>query len=161
VFPLVGTIAPNRISKARQKISGGYTVFLDLSGHVGFFRQHDNGFTGYTGAKARLVAAVADRGLTWMPFVGVTVDRQFGFSHTFDIPAQAATLFDTLLISQSNTFWGAELGLDTVFRGSATFGAKTYYLSSADTHTVGGVMFLKIPFWQPVPVVQDSGIRLK
>jgi hypothetical protein len=92
----------------------------------------------------------------------VTVDRQLGFSHTFDIPAQAATMMaaDTLNFLQSNTFWGTEAGLDTLFRGSARFGVKTFYQSSADTHTVGGSMFLKIPLWEPAPVAQDSGIRI-
>jgi hypothetical protein len=106
------------------------------------------------------MAVMPDRGFAWMPFVGVTVDRQLGFSHTFDIPAQAATGADTFFFGQDNTFWGVEAGLDILSRGSAKFGAKAFYQASADTNTAGGSLFVKIPLWEPAPVAPDSGIRI-
>jgi hypothetical protein len=176
VFPLFGTIGrnPAAIVKAPPKATGGYAVFLDVSGHFGYVRERDDGFVdsagfvygteqlsySYLGARARLMAVVPDRGFAWMPFVGVTVDRQLGFSHTFDIPAQVATVADTLNFAQDNTFWGVEAGLDILSRGSAKFGVKTFYQSSSDTHTAGGSLFVKIPLWEPAPVTQSSGIRV-
>jgi hypothetical protein len=177
VFPLFGTTAynPAVIVKAPRRTAGsGYGLFLDLSGHYGYRHERDDGFTdstgfvygteqlaySYLGARARLIAAIPDRGFAWMPFVGVTVDRQLGFSHTFDIPAQAATTADTLLFTQANTFWGVEAGLDILTRGTAKFGAKAFYQSSSDTHTTGGSLFVKIPLWDPPAVAPESGIRI-
>jgi hypothetical protein len=172
VFPLFSTIGgnPATIVKAPPKATGGYALFLDVSGHFGYRRERDDGFTdstgfvygteqlsySYLGARARLMAVVPDRGFAWMPFVGVTVDRQLGFSHTFDFPTAA----DTLSFAQDNTFWGVEAGLDILSRGSAKFGVKTFYQSSSDTHTTGGSLFVKIPLWEPAPVTQSSGIRV-
>jgi hypothetical protein len=177
VFPLFSTIGrnPAAIVKAPPKATGGYALFLDVSGHYGYVRERDDGFadsTGfvygteqlsysYLGARARLMAVVPARGFAWMPFVGVTVDRQLGFSHTFDIPAQVATAADTFNFAQDNTFWGVEAGLDILSRGSAKFGVKTFYQSSSDTHTAGGTLFVKIPLWEPAQVAaKDSGIRV-
>ena len=177
VFPLSGTTAhnPATIVKAPRRATGsGYGLFLDLSGHYGYRHERDDGFTdstgfvygteqlsySYLGARARLVAVIPSYGFAWMPFIGVTVDRQLGFSHTFDIPAQAATGADTFFFTQANTFWGAEAGLDILTRGTAKFGAKAFYQSSSDTHTTGGSLFVKIPLWEPPAVPVDSGIRI-
>jgi hypothetical protein len=179
VFALFGTAASNpaTIVKAPRPTAGvgvGYGVFLDLSGHYGYRNERDDGFTdstgfaygteqlsySYLGARARLLAVIPDRGFAWMPFAGVAVDRQIGFTHTFDIPAQAVTGADTLFFAQSNTFWGVEAGLDILNRGSARFGAKAFYQSSSDTHTTGGSLFVKIPLWEPPAVASDSGIRI-
>jgi hypothetical protein len=113
------------------------------------------------GARARLLAVIPTyRSFSWMPYVGMTVDRRLGVNHTFDIPNQAAAIADTLNFAQSNTFWGVEGGLDTLFRGSARFGIKTFYQTSADTQIIGGNVFLKIPLWEPALAAQDSGIRI-
>lgn len=176
VFPLFGTAAPNpaAIVKAPRPATGGYNTFLDLSGHYGYRHERDDGYTDSTGfaygteqlsysdlgARARLIAVIPNYGWSWAPFVGLTVDRQFGFSHTFDIPAQAGLAADTYNFAQGNTFWGVEGGLNLLTRGSATFGAKAFYQSSSDTHTTGGSLFVKIPLWEPPATAADSGIRV-
>ncbi len=177
LFPLVNTIGlnPATMVKAPPATPGGYAVFLDVSGHYAYRQENEDGFTDNTGlvygtqqlsysdvgARARLMAVVPDRGFAWVPFVGVTVDRELGLRSTFDIPAQAVTPADTLIFSPSTTFWGAELGFDLLSSdsGGAKFGMKAFYQASADTRTVGGAAFLKIPF-EDFASTTDSGIRI-
>jgi hypothetical protein len=75
---------------------------------------------------------------------------------------QAAVGFgaDTLIVSPSNTFWGSEVGLDLLNGRGVTFGLRAFYEASADTQTVGGNAYLKIPLWDPVIGTRDSGIRI-
>jgi hypothetical protein len=175
LIPLVNTIGlnPATMVKAPPATPGGYALFLDVSGHYAYRQEHEDGFTDNTGfvygtqqlsysdvgARARLIAVVPDRGFAWMPFVGATVDRDLGLRSTFDIPAQAVTPADTLIFSPSTTFWGTELGFDLLSSSSAKFGMKAFYQASADTRTVGGAAFLKIPFEDFAPTT-DSGIRI-
>jgi hypothetical protein len=35
-----------------------------------------------------------------------------------------------------------------------------FYQSSADTHTTGGSLFVKIPLWDPTLVAPNRGIRI-
>jgi hypothetical protein len=167
-FPLFGTYMPNPM-KTRQQAIGGYMLYLDVSGHGGYRREHDNGFAdsigflygderlsyGYVGGRIRLIDLIRWRGWTWLPYIGVNLDRQVGYSHTYDIPAQTGVPADTFYFGQSRTFWTGEMGLDVLTYGSARVGMKTFYTASADTHAVGGTLFLKVPLWWP-----DSGIRI-
>jgi opacity protein-like surface antigen len=175
IFPLFSPqgVSPAIIIKAPPTAFASYSLFLDASAHYAYVREHQDGFTDNTGfvygtqqlsysdvgARARVIAVVPDRGFAWMPFIGATVDRQLGFSNTFDIPAQAVTPADTLIFAPSNTFWGAELGLNILTRGSAKFGMKGFYQASTDTQTVGGSAYLRVPFWDPA-TPYDSGIRI-
>jgi opacity protein-like surface antigen len=176
LFPLFNPVGlnPAIIVKGVPTIPGGYALFLDMSGHYIYRHESADGFTdttGFTygtqqlsygdvGARARLTAVIpAGRGFAWMPFVGVTVDRQLGYSSTFDIPAQAALPADTTIFTPATTWWGAELGLDILTRGGAKFGMKAFYQASADSQTVGGSAFLRISLWDPA-TAQDSGIRI-
>ena len=121
LFPLFNTfgIKPTVIVKGPPRaVGGGYALFLDVSGHYAYVNERDDGFTDSTGfvygreqlsysdigARARLLAVIpTNLWFAWMPYVGMTVDRQLGFSHTFDIPNQAVTTADTLNFAQSNT----------------------------------------------------------
>jgi hypothetical protein len=159
------------ITKAPPKTGGGYAVLLDVSGHYGYSHDQNNGFTDNTGfvfgteqssysdvgVAARLSAIIPDNHFAWQPFVGVTFDRQLGFSNSFNIPTQAAAAADTFNFTQSNSFWGTELGVNTLVRNGVRFEVRGYYQASADTKTVGGNIVIKIPLWQPP--VGDSGIR--
>jgi hypothetical protein len=159
------------ITKAPPKTGGGYALLLDVSGHYGYFQSRDNGFTDNTGfvfgadqtsysdigLAARLAAIIPDNHFAWQPFVGVTVDRQLGFSSTFAVPNQVAAAADTFNFTQSNTIWGTELGIAILARSGIKFEVKGYYQASADTQTVGGDVVIKIPLWQPPAA--DSGIR--
>jgi hypothetical protein len=176
-IPLFGAApsSPAMPTKAPPLATGGrYAVFLNLAGSVTYLNDQNNGFTDTTGfvfgteqvsytdlgAKAKLVAVVPSSEFSWMPFVGVSVDRELGFNHTFDIPAQAATPADTLFISQSDTFWGVQAGLNILNRGGVTAGLSGFYTASADTNIVGGNVFLKIPFSYGASPAADSGITV-
>jgi opacity protein-like surface antigen len=176
IFPLFNSIELKQATmvKAAPRTSGGYALYLDLSGHYASHRENLDGFTdsaGFAfgkqqlsyndlGARARLWAAVPDHGFLWMPFVGATVDQRLGFSNTIDIPAQDATPADTLSLSPGNTFWGTELGLNVLNTGGTTFGVKGFYQASADFQTFGGSAYLRIPFWYFTEATADSGIRI-
>lgn len=175
LFPLVNTIglSPATIVKAPPTSPGGYALLLDASGHYLYRQQYEDGFTDSTGfaygtqqlsyndvgARLRLEAVVPDRGVAWMPFVGATFDQELGLNYTFGIPAQAVTPADTLIISPSTTWWGAETGLNILTPGGLKFGMKAFYQASADTQTIGGSAYLKIPFEDLAPAA-DSGIRI-
>ena len=78
LFPLVDTLGMSfaRLVSAPPTTPGGYAVFLDASGHLGYRRERDNAFTdsaglvtgaeelsyGVIGARARLTAVIPDRG---------------------------------------------------------------------------------------------------
>jgi hypothetical protein len=175
-FQLYGTTRPSPAmpTKAPPATVGGNALFLTLAGSVNYRNEWNNGFTDTTGfmfgteqvsftdlgAQAKLVAVMPSRGFSWMPYVGVSVDRQLGFSHTFDIPTQAATTADTLFIDQSNTFWGVQTGLTILSRSGISAGINGFYSSSADTNIIGGSVSLKIPFYYGPAPTGDSGIRV-
>jgi hypothetical protein len=166
---------PAMFVKAPPRSAGGYAVFLDVSGRLGYRNERDDGFTDTSGfiygteqlsywtlgGRADLIAVIPNGRFSWMPYVGVTVDQRLGFSHTFDIPNQAATTADTFSFGEANTFWGVEAGLNVLDRGGIKAGMKAYYRASSDTSTLGGNLFLKIPFFDgPVVAAKDSGIRV-
>lgn len=175
VFPLINTTgaSPAILTKAPLQSAGGYATFLDVSGHGGYLNDRDGAFTdtsgfvygteqvsfGDIGGKVKLIAVVPDSRFAWMPYVGVSVDQQFGFSHTFEIPAQAAAAADTYYFDQATTFWGVQAGLNIIDRGGVTAGVSAFYTASADTEIVGGNVFVKIPFYGDPHSAGDGGIR--
>jgi hypothetical protein len=164
VFVLANTITSASSvlpTKAPPKPSGGYGLGLDVSGHVGYSSTQTDGFTdsagldfgtgknhfGDGGASAKLFAYVPCNGLIWVPYVTGTVDREFNFSNTFNIPDQV--MFpggDLFVFTQSQTYWGAQLGLDAKGANGWTVGVKGFYSTSSDTNFVGGSAYIKIPF---------------
>ncbi len=149
-------------TKAPPKPIVGSIVALDLSGHIGYAASALDGFTdstGFTlggaqahdadiGARARLLALIPSHDVLWMPFVSATIDQLFDYSNNVNIPVQAAlTSGDVVSIQMAKTFAGAELGIEGRSLGGWTFGVKGSYQASADTSIVGGVAYLKIPFY--------------
>ena len=176
LLPLIGSsgVTPSAIpTKAMPSRIEGYSLFLDVKGNLGYQKQWNNGFTDNTGfaygteqfsytdlgGKVRLVAVVPSAGFSWMPYVGAGVDQLLGFSHTFEIPVQAATTADTIFFGQSTTFWTVQAGLNIINRASLQAGVTGFYSASADTSIFGGNVFVKIPFYADVAPVGDSGIR--
>jgi hypothetical protein len=176
VFPLFGTIgATSRtITKAPPARVDGYALYLDASGHYIYTQQHEDGFSdssGFSygtqqlsysdvGGRVRLVAVVPDHGFAWQPYIGATLDQEFGLSDTFSFPAQFGLPADTLIFSPSTTYWGAEAGLNLINAGGTKFGLGAYYQASAETQTFGGNAYLKIPFEDFAAITKDSGIRI-
>jgi hypothetical protein len=166
IFVLLNTISSGSTGnsgmprKAPPKPTGGYGLGLDLSGHIGYSNQQLDGFTdtsgfvfgtdqtrfGDVGGSARLFAIMPNNGYVWMPYVSGTVDQQFGFSSTLNIPNQAAIVGgDVLSLQEAQTFWGTTLGVDVRGPNGWTVGAKGFYQASADTNFTGGTAYVKIP----------------
>lgn len=176
LFPLINAtgLNPATVVEASPANPDSYPLFLDASGHYAYHWQHEGGFTDNTGfvygtqqlsysdlgARARLITVVSDRDFAWVPFVGATVDQRLGLNYTFDIPAQTVTPADTLIMAPSTTYWGAELGVDLVTSSSAKFGIKAFYQASADTQTVGGSAFLKIPLEDLTAATKSNGMAV-
>ncbi|HEX3936475.1 MAG TPA: hypothetical protein VHX43_03140, partial [Xanthobacteraceae bacterium] len=162
------------ISLGRSTLAGGFPLYLDVSGHYAYVFEHLNGFTdnsGFTlgaesisysdiGSEARFIVAVPTGKLAWLPYVGATFDQRLGYNYTVDVPAQAGTPSDIITFSESNTFWGAEVGADLVGPGSTKFGVKAFYQTSADMHSVGASLTLKIPFYADADPALKSGISV-
>ena len=141
---------------------------LDVSGHIGYSDGQINGFTDSTGfvfgaatakyddigARAKLFAVIPNSSFVWMPYVAATLDQEFGFSENVNMPIQAALPNgDLFSVQEAQTFWGAELGLDTQGPNGWTVGVKGFYQASADINYVGGTAYVKIPLnYTPRPV---------
>jgi hypothetical protein len=167
IFVLSGS-TPSRnssiITKAPPARVGGYTGYtlgLDLSGHIGYFDNQIDGFTDSTGfaigtgqtrygdigARAQLFQAIPGNGFVWVPYVAATIDRQFDFSSTLTIPNQAALPGgDLVSLTEAQTFWGAHLGLDVLCANGWTVGVNGFYTASSDTSFSGASAHIKIPF---------------
>jgi len=169
VFILVNTIntASPMYNKAPVKPADGYALGLDLSGHIGYQSNQDNGFVdsvgfvygtervlfGDGGLQAKLMAQIPRGSVTWVPYVGVTGDWQFGFSHTFLFPVQAALpTGDVVNFTQGTSAVGAQLGLDARWQNGWIVGVNGFYSHTSNIDIAGGKAFLKIPFG-PAPVV--------
>ena len=170
VFMLLNTITsgnPGMPTKAPPKPAWGYAVGLDVSGHLRYNNQGTDGFTdstgfifgtgqtryGDVGGRVKLFAIIPNNGWLWMPYVAGTVDQQFGFSSSLNIPNQAALAGgDLLSLQEAQTFLGTELGIDVHGPNGWTVGAKGFYQASTDTNIVGGRAFIKIPLdYSPKP----------
>lgn len=166
-------VQPTMLVKAPPTRAGGYAVFLDVSGQLGYRNVRDNGFTDSSGfiygteqlsywavgARANLGAVIPSAlgRFSWMPYVGLTFDQQLGFRHTWDLPSVG----DTLDFSQGQTWWGVQAGLNVLDRGGVKAGVNAYYRASSDTSVLGGGLFLKVPlFADSVVPAKDSGIRI-
>jgi hypothetical protein len=53
---------------------------------------------------------------------------------------------DVFIFAQSQTYWGAQWGLDVKGANGWTVGVKGFYSASSDTNFVGGSAYVKIPF---------------
>jgi Outer membrane protein beta-barrel domain/Omptin family len=175
-IPLFGTIAFKSDSATKTpppNVNGGYMVMLDVSGHYAYSHEQENSFTDTTGfvygdqklsyndvgVRGDLMGIILDRELAWMPFVGVAFDKQLGLSDTFNFPAQLGNPSDTLIISPSTNWLSTEVGLNLLTPSGTKFGVKAFYQTSTDTQSVGGSVFLRIPFEQFARAT-DSGIRV-
>jgi hypothetical protein len=121
-------------------VYSGYAMFLDLSGHVSYADNWNNGYTDSSattfgterasftdlGVNANFTTVIPRASFSWMPYLGVSLDHEFGFSHTLDIPATAVTPADTIFFSEATTFW-------TVKAGSISSTAKASRLVSMFT----------------------------
>jgi len=173
VFVLLNTISsgnPGMPTKAPPKpADGGYALGLDVSGHLGYSNQQIDGYTdssgfingadltrfGDIGGQVKLFALIPKSGFVWMPYVAGTVDQQFGFSSTGNIPSQPALPGgDVISLQAAPTFWGTQLGLDVQGPNGWIVGANGFYQASADTNIIGGSVHASIPLnYTPRPAL--------
>src|SRR5262249_25381863 len=95
-----------------------HVIGFDVSAHLSYDHGIASGYTDSAGAtfgdesekywtgggRVRLVSAMQSGGVVWLPFIGVTLDRQFDYNHTISDPT------NPLQLTQAGTFWGAEAG---------------------------------------------------
>lgn len=150
----------SRHTKAPQKPISGYAVNLDVSAHLGYSNDEIGGFTDSTGfvrgterlafwdvgGVAKLFWVLPPWGrVAWSPFVAATIDQEFGYSHTLDIPTQTAQAADTLYYGNAQTFGGAQIGIDGLDVSGVRFGVKGYYQQSSEFQVFGGQAYVKFP----------------
>jgi hypothetical protein len=143
-----------------QTLGGGYAVRLDLGGHLGYATETAGGFadtSGFirgdeklhfwdAGGHAQLAWIIPNNGWTWMPYGALTLDQQFGFSHTLGIPVQAGQGADTLYFGNAQTFWGGQLGISAQNNSGWTLGIKGYTQQSAEFEIWGGQAYVRYAF---------------
>jgi len=160
-------------TKAPPKPTSGYALNLDLNFHVGYVNDQINGFvdsTGFArgaeqidywdvGGIAKLYWVLSPWGrIAWSPFVAATIDQELGYSHSLDLPAQAALPGgDTFFYGSAQTFGGAELGIDALDVSGISFGLKAYYRQSQEFQVVGGLAYVKFPILAWLGVAPVTG----
>jgi hypothetical protein len=158
LFNSISSSNPGLLTQAPDP-AGGYAVGLDLSGHVGYSNLQFDSFTdssgfvygtgtthtGDAGARARLFAILPGNGWSWVPYVAATIDQEFDFSSSLNIPSQAALAGgDLISLTEAQTYLGAQLGLDLVGAQGVTVGINGFYAASSDTKIGGGRIYLKL-----------------
>jgi hypothetical protein len=143
-----------------QTANGGYAVRLDLGGHLAYATETASGFTDTSGfirndeklhfwdagGHAQLALIIPNDHWTWMPYGALTLDQQFGFSHTLDIPVQAGQIADTIFFGNAQTFWGGQLGISVKNDTGWTLGLKGYTQQSAEFDIWGGQAYVRYAF---------------
>jgi hypothetical protein len=140
--------------------SGGYAVQLDVRAYIGYSNAQAYSFTDSaafiwgteqmrfwdTGLKARLFATIPAGEMTWIPFVGASVDQQFGYRDALSIPTQVATPADTISYGSAQTFFNAQWGLNAQAANGITVGARGFYVASSEFSGLGGQVYLRYAF---------------
>jgi hypothetical protein len=154
-YPVTGSAAAVRQSRP----VGGYALYLDVSGHGGYFDDHADGYTdsvgnitgseqyhfGFVGARADLFAVVPTNRLLWRPFVAVSVDQKLGFTHTLDIPAQGGLPADVLSYSEGQTTGAVYGGLRATGLNGISVGVAAFYRHNSTINSVGGEVYVTLP----------------
>jgi hypothetical protein len=145
----------------KQTAIGGYAVRLDLGGHVAYATATASGFTdtsGFirndekmhfwdTGGHAQLSLIIPNNNWTWMPYAGLSLDQEFGYSHTLGIPVQTGQIADTLFYGNAQTFWGGQAGISAQNDAGWTLGIKGYTQQSAQFEIWGGQAYVRYNFF--------------
>ena len=140
-------------------LATGYSVNLDVSAHVGHSDDAIGGFNDAlglvygterirfwnVGGHAKLFWTLPCGPLVWTPFVAATIDQEFGYSHTLDIPVQTAAVADVFYYGSAQTFLGAQAGIEGRNPYGVRFGLNGYYRQSSEFQVLGGQAYLKFP----------------
>ena len=84
-----------------------------------------------------MVSLMVSNRILWSPFIGATIDRQFDYNHTLDIPAQGGVAADQFRLTQAGTFYGAEAGVRATSRSGVSVGVTSFYSHSAGQDAAG------------------------
>ena len=162
VFTLSGSAsAPSPAAamptKAPPKPSAaGNALQLDLSAHLGYSSDQANGFTDSTGfvwgaerlrfwdagGTARLFETIPDGRLTWIPYVALKLDQQFGYSDALALP----TIGNTVFYGSAQTFWGTQFGVGVRDTSGIIVGVRGMYAQSSEFQILGGQAYLQYAF---------------
>jgi len=173
LFDGISYVSPPFHTKEPPKPVAGYSLQLDVTRYAAYVNERIDGFTesqGFAwgderkrywsaGGRAKLFWTLPGGRWTWSPFVAATLDSQFSFSHTVDIPAQAlhgvALDADTLFTGGAQTFWGGQIGVDVLDVSGVKFGINGYYRDSSQYQDAGGRAYIKFPFlhWLSTPAI--------
>jgi hypothetical protein len=115
-------------------VNGQVSGFTDSSG---FTRGTEENRYWDASGSATLIATMPSGGVVWRPFLGATLDQQIGFSHTLDIPTQAATAADTISYGSAQTLLGTRAGINAVLANGLILGVEGFYQESAEFTVVG------------------------
>jgi hypothetical protein len=137
------------------------SVKLDLSISVGYDEQNANPFTdsmglgfgterersGYVAGRAAIYASLPGGNLVYTPNVTLQVLQGFAYSHTLDVPAQAAAGPDTIFYGSGGLTMGEiRAGLDIGNTVSQTHvGISSFYRRSSDAELSGVTVYFKAP----------------
>jgi hypothetical protein len=138
----------------------GNSLGLFLDAGLYYANNRAGGFTDTTGfvrgteelhywdfnAQATLVGTILDNGLTWHPYLGVTLDQQFGFSNTLGIPTQALSAADVISYGSAQTFIGPQAGLSATLSNGLILGVMGFYRQSAEFQVAGGQAYVLYRF---------------
>lgn len=138
----------------------GYALRLDLRGHIGYANEQADGFTDSTGfiwgaerfhswdvgGLARLYATIPNGQWVWMPYVGATLNQQFGYKDALAIPAQPGQIADTIFYGSAQTFWGAQLGMLVQDKSGIAVGIRGIYQQSSEFQAWAGQAYLQYTF---------------
>jgi hypothetical protein len=144
-----------------QTANGGYAIRFDLVGHVAYVTDTASGFTdtsGFirgdekihfwdTGGRAQLALIIPNNNWTWTSSAGLSLDQEFGFSHTLGIPVQTGQIADTLFFGNAQTLWGAQAGISAQNNSGWTLGIKGYTQQSAQFDIWGGQAYVRYNFF--------------
>jgi hypothetical protein len=175
VFTLIDTrSAPSRVlptKESARQASGGYALQLDVDAHIAYAKDQIGGFadsSGFVwgdeqvrywaaGGRARLFMTVPSGRLVWTSYVAGTIDSEFSFSHTLNIPAQTMQIPDTIFYGGAQTFWGGRLGVDVLDLSGIRFGAEGYFQQSSQYQIAGGQAYVRFPLsWLAPPLAVAS-----
>jgi hypothetical protein len=163
-WKLFGVAPPARITKAPPVIGEGIrSVWLDVSAHIGYDRFRGDSFTdstglttgalieryGTVGAAAKIywltVGRLGNSMVVWTPYLGVTYDHEFSYSHTLAVPAMG----EVFTFLQAHDYVGGQVGTILYFSSAVSASAEAYVKTSSDTTIYGGMLSLKYALLPP------------
>jgi hypothetical protein len=98
-------VPPRRIANTRESQQGRNHLLSFSVSLLGLVYGTERIRFWNVGGHAKLFWTLPCGPLVWTPFVAATIDQEFGYSHTLDIPVQTAAVADVFYYGSAQTFW--------------------------------------------------------